>query len=102
MTTVPTRAQGADFARRHHIDLTAELVDATEGAETWRLEAKCPNGILSDTMTTDRSFTPDPFEVFFGVWADELPDDDEYYTAAHALGPDALSDLAALLGWIPA
>ena len=102
MTTVPTRAQGADFTQRHRIHLTAELEETTAGGDqTWRLEAHTSNGTHAVTLTTDGSYTPDPFEVLFGSWADCAPDDDEYYEAGRILGPDALHDLAGLLGWIP-
>ena len=96
--TEPSAARA--WADTHGIVLSAAPLETASTCDyTWQVEARTPRGCLAVAVTTDGP-EPDPFDHLFGVWAYETPDDGEYAAAAEVLGPDALVELAELLGWL--
>jgi hypothetical protein len=84
------------WAEAHGVVLS---VVTTDDPTTWHVEARTQRGCLELDVATD-GYQPDPFDCLFGTWADETPGDAEYYAAGEVLGPDALADLAVLVGWL--
>ena len=91
-------ASSRAWARNHGVILSVVPVRNANSPE-WHCEARTERGCMALDVTTD-GYEPDPFDCLFGVWAHETPGDREYHHAAEVLGPDALRELAELLGWI--
>lgn len=95
MTTNPN-----DFATRHGITLTAELIasrdtpgDPTGEHQTWRWTATTESGRIELEDHTDGSGPHDAMTRLFGWWQDERPTYDELEHALAVLGPEALAEL---------
>lgn len=87
------------WAERHGVTLDAVLVDKDDGTERWLVTAATPKGVLSVTVDTDGSYSPDPFDQLFGVWNDLPPDEGELARVVAVVGTEAVAELALLVGW---
>lgn len=91
-----------DFATRHRIDTTAEMVASHEAPgtptgeeQTWRWSAITDRGTIEIEDDTDGSGVHDALSRLFEWWRDERPTNAELEHALDVLGPAAVAELLA-------
>lgn len=91
-----------DFADRHGIHTTAEMVASCEAPgtptgeeQTWRWSAITERGVIELEDETDGSGPHDAMTRLFGWWREMRPTNDDLEQALDVLGPEAVAELCA-------
>lgn len=91
-----------DFATRHGIHTTADMLDSREAPgtptgeqQTWRWSAITERGVIELNDDTDGSGPHDAMTRLFGWWREMRPTNDELEHAIEVLGVTAVAELCS-------